>query len=267
MIGIYVITNLINNKKYIGQAVDIETRWKNHIRELNKGNHHNSPLQNAWNKYGMENFSFTILCECIEDDLNRLEIEYIEKYKTFMYREDKDVRGYNLTAGGDMGTRGRCGANATNTTKIICLNTMKVYDCAKLACDEYSIDASSLTNHLLRKPKRKSCGKSSNGEKLIWEYYDDKNSKEYYLKTKEEKLKLLNVSNTENVNPFPKRVVCLNNGLIFDTIASANDYAKVKGVGQACRLGYGCGFDNNGDRLKWMFYEEYLENIKESEVI
>ena len=40
--GIYSITNKLNNKKYIGQSLDIKSRWRQHIGELKKNNHANS---------------------------------------------------------------------------------------------------------------------------------------------------------------------------------------------------------------------------------
>lgn len=98
--GIYMIRNKVNNKAYIGQAVDIDVRWATHINELNGNKHINRYLQNAWNKYGADNFEFTIICQCLEQDLDRLEIHYIAHYHTF-YRDG----GYNLTLGGG-GSRG-----------------------------------------------------------------------------------------------------------------------------------------------------------------
>lgn len=269
MIGIYAITNLVNNKKYIGQAVDIEDRWKDHIRDLNNNKHHNPPLQNAWNKYGMDNFSFSILCECDVEELNKLEIEYIDKHKTFVYREDKDVRGYNLTIGGDMGMRGRYGADATNTKQVICLNTMKVYQCAKDACDEYGFFGAALTNHLLRKPKHKSCGKGINGEKLLWDYYDSDRDYDYYAKIRDEKMDILKINNNSlnKCKVKPKRVVCVNTHEIFDRICDANEKYNTKGVGQACRTGYASGKDDKGVPLKWMYYEDYIKLNNEREVI
>lgn len=48
--GIYKITNLVNNKVYIGQSVNIRKRWNQHVLELNKNIHPNIYLQSAWNK-------------------------------------------------------------------------------------------------------------------------------------------------------------------------------------------------------------------------
>ena len=56
--GIYVIENLLDKKKYIGSAKNIDKRWYQHKYTLNKNMHDNSYLQNAWNKYGKNNFIF-----------------------------------------------------------------------------------------------------------------------------------------------------------------------------------------------------------------
>ena len=61
--GVYRILNLVNNKVYIGStnARDgFSDRWYGHILAL-KNNENNKHLQNAWNLYGPENFSFEII--------------------------------------------------------------------------------------------------------------------------------------------------------------------------------------------------------------
>ena len=63
MIGVYYITNTANNKIYIGSSVNIGKRFIRHRNALNKGNHENSHLQRAWITYGIESFSFSMLCE------------------------------------------------------------------------------------------------------------------------------------------------------------------------------------------------------------
>ena len=80
MIGIYKIENLVNNKVYIGQSVNIEERWYSHIHSLEQGHHCNKHLQNAWNKYGSKCFSFTILELCTEDRLTEREQYWIDYY-------------------------------------------------------------------------------------------------------------------------------------------------------------------------------------------
>lgn len=66
MQGIYAIINKNNNKKYIGSSIDIDYRWEQHINMLNGLYHPNSHLQNAWNKYGEEKFTFNVV-EIVSD--------------------------------------------------------------------------------------------------------------------------------------------------------------------------------------------------------
>ncbi len=61
MIGIYKITNSIDNTNYIGKSKDIKTRIRKHKYRLTHGSHHNRHLQSAWDKYGAENFLFELL--------------------------------------------------------------------------------------------------------------------------------------------------------------------------------------------------------------
>ena len=93
--GIYCIENIINNKKYIGQSVDVDGRWSKHQSSLNKGDHDNDYLQKSWNKYGKENFKFYILEYCKKDELDEKENYYIDLYNTL----NRDC-GYNLKSGG-----------------------------------------------------------------------------------------------------------------------------------------------------------------------
>lgn len=98
MIGIYKIQNKVNGKVYIGQSVNIASRWKGHIASLRNNHHRNDHLQKSWNKYGEDNFDFSILCECNKEELDDKEIHYINYYKS----TDSEY-GYNLRDGGEGG--------------------------------------------------------------------------------------------------------------------------------------------------------------------
>ena len=94
MVGIYKITNKLDNKCYIGQSIDIETRWKQHIYE-GKKLRHKYKFYLALNKYGAENFLFEVIEECSLDTeiLNNRERYWIEYYNSY-------EEGYNSTRGG-----------------------------------------------------------------------------------------------------------------------------------------------------------------------
>ncbi|MBV4427145.1 GIY-YIG nuclease family protein [Clostridium tyrobutyricum] len=93
--GIYKITNLVNNKVYIGQSTDIKQRLCTHKSELKGGYHANYHLQRAWNQYGQSNFKFEILRECEEKLLDKMEVQWIRYYNS-----TNGNFGYNSDTGG-----------------------------------------------------------------------------------------------------------------------------------------------------------------------
>lgn len=95
MCGIYCIENLINGKKYIGQSVNIERRFSQHKSLLNNNKHENEYLQRSWNKYGSDVFSFYILCECNECNLDDEERHYIA-----IFDSTNENNGFNNESGG-----------------------------------------------------------------------------------------------------------------------------------------------------------------------
>ena len=103
--GVYLITNTVNSKCYIGQAINIRNRLKSHISNyINK--RYDNPLYRAFNKYGLDKFTYQLLDVLEENDykearkqLDILEIKYIETYNSYN-------KGYNQTKGGDGGILG-----------------------------------------------------------------------------------------------------------------------------------------------------------------
>ena len=91
--GIYKITNLTNQKVYIGQAADLASRWKDHIKAGLGIDTPNNILYAAMLKDGVENFSFEVLEECDRASLNDRETHYIQFYEAQSW-------GYNMTKGG-----------------------------------------------------------------------------------------------------------------------------------------------------------------------
>lgn len=92
---IYLITNLINGKQYVGQTIrDVNIRYKEHLEEALYTNR-NLHLYNSIRKYGISNFKLDIIETNIFDEktLNEKEIYYIQLYNTY-------ENGYNNTKGG-----------------------------------------------------------------------------------------------------------------------------------------------------------------------
>jgi len=102
--GIYQIKNLINNKIYIGSAIDLKRRKNDHFRNLIDDKHKNIYLQTSFNKHGEQNFEFSVI-EYIENTEILLEREqyYINKFF------DNCNNCYNMcpTAGNTLGRKHR----------------------------------------------------------------------------------------------------------------------------------------------------------------
>ena len=105
--GIYVIQNNINQKKYVGKALDIYRRIKAHVTALNtKDVNENRHLTNSWHKYGRESFSYYVIeyifdedKDILENKLKERELYWIEHLDT-LNRE----KGYNLR----LDSEGKC---------------------------------------------------------------------------------------------------------------------------------------------------------------
>lgn len=92
---IYIITNKINGKQYIGKTdyKDVSIRWNQHKHDYKRFK--DRPLYKAFLKYGIENFDFSILYDNLYgDELALKEMEMIILYDTYR-------NGYNATLGGD----------------------------------------------------------------------------------------------------------------------------------------------------------------------
>jgi len=103
--SVYVHTNLLNGKKYIGiTSQSVERRWQN-------GNgYKNTVFANAIRKYGWDGFTHDVLETGLsEEDAKSMEIRLIKEYDTM----DRNL-GYNRTAGGD----GAVGLVHTEETRL-----------------------------------------------------------------------------------------------------------------------------------------------------
>ena len=90
---VYCITNLLNNKKYVGLTTgSLKKRWSEHKSTKTE----KQIIHKALQKYGEENFSIEVLEECSSlNDLNKSEIYWIKKLNTLK------PNGYNLSNGGN----------------------------------------------------------------------------------------------------------------------------------------------------------------------
>lgn len=95
---VYQITNLTNNKRYVGSTENFEKRKERHFLDLKNGNHHCVYLQRSYDKYGISNFKMEIIHE--GDDFRNVEQtiindEYDVLYNTSRFSSGGDLISYH----------------------------------------------------------------------------------------------------------------------------------------------------------------------------
>jgi len=98
--GIYLIRCHANEKFYIGSAVNLDRRWRQHQHRLNNNTHTNPHLQNAWNKYGSDAFEFYTVEEVERTQLIIAEQAWIDLHWDLGVLFNKD-----RVAGSRLGTK------------------------------------------------------------------------------------------------------------------------------------------------------------------
>ena len=207
MCGIYKITNLVNGKCYIGQSVDIEDRWLKHKTSAFDSNRkeYEYPIYRAIRKYGIDNFSFDVVEKCEEDDLNQLEIYYIDYFQSHFYKN-----GYNLTNGGD---GGRLGSHIFQYD--FSGNFISEYTSIRSASRKTGIDHASIGRALN--------GTNQSAGNFLWTF-----SKDVNIRSMVEKLSNLNYSNGTK-DDWIIDVYDLNGNFIdtFNNSAEASEYFNI----------------------------------------
>lgn len=216
---IYITTNKINGKRYIGKkAFDKYLHWCNYLGS-------GITLKRAIKKYGNENFDTKIIEYCFnEQDACIKEQYWIEQYNAV---QSSDF--YNIAQGGDGGNtiggytneqklqlsqklsrqrKGKINLGAKNgvARKVICLNTMKVFDAIVNAAKEYNISKDAIQQCCSDSFPSHKTVTSPSGEKLQFEYYDE--NKEYQYVPYERQ--------------YPHKAIhCITNNKIYNTIHEA----------------------------------------------
>lgn len=286
---IYKITNLINNKSYIGQTVkEFNRRYSSGIEKSD-----NYYLRKSIEKYGIENFKVNKMLDVAfsKKELDAKEWSWIKIYKC----TDRNF-GYNIREGGEHGKHScetieklskslkgkNVGKDNPKSKKVVCLNTKMIFDSIHSA--EKELNITGIDNCCLK--TRNSAG-IINGIRLVWMYYDEyinstKEDIETVIKTAQEfiygeKNGFYNKKHTYKTrkkmsdnhydcsgskNPASRKVICLNTKEVFDTIkdASLKYNAPPTTLGLCCKgKRKSSGKLKDGTPLRWMYYEDWIK--------
>jgi group I intron endonuclease len=232
---VYVHTNKINGKKYIGQTCQIpEKRWKSGL-----GYQRNPYFYNAIQKYGWENFEHEILASNLTlDEANNMEEFYINKFDT-----TNNMNGYNMQSGGQNRTHideTKEKIRAAHLGKHVSEETKE-----KLRGKNSGENHPNYGHHRSEETKRK-IGEAQMGEKN--HMFGTHHNEEW----KENVRSKLIGSNSYKA----KITIQLSKDLEFikqwDCIVDAERALGITGIGAVCR-----GQRKTAGGFKWMFKEDY----------
>lgn len=260
---IYITTNHINGKQYIGQRkYDKQNKWKDYLGS-------GIILSKAIDKYGIENFSKEIIEECN----SKKELNEREKYWITYYNAVNSEHFYNIASGGDGGNtlagytdeeleihskklsnalKGviNQGANNPRAKQVICLNNMKVFN-TTVEAGKYG-NVCDVTIQSCCKGITHTAGTDPiTGERLQWEYYYP--GKEYKLK----------IIKKKNNHPNIRKIICYTTKEIFDSAKEASKKYNISesGIYSCCNFKYSTyGTLSDGTRLQWFYYDYYLSD-------
>ena len=88
--GVYIISNDIDHRIYVGSAINFKHRYRTHKSNLLKGEKCNVKLLNFINKYGIEHLTFTATESCSKEYILKLEQEYLDGLQPF------NENGFNI---------------------------------------------------------------------------------------------------------------------------------------------------------------------------
>ena len=242
---LYIITNLMNGKKYIGKR----SCWEQIEDDKYMGSGY--LLAKAKEKYGIENFEKKILlvCETEEEayEEEKKAIELVRAWENPMY--------YNI-AGGGRGT-GSGGSNP-NAKSVVCLNTGEVFNASTEVKNKYNISKVAVCECC--KEIRKSAGvHPKTGERLVWRWLEDYNQ--------------LNHQQIESIikgcqNGNRKGIICLNTKDVFCSLKSVKEkYPSIKiDTISSCALKKvkSAGFcPDTSEKLVWRYIKDYEKMTQE----
>ena len=291
---IYITTNMINGKRYIGQKKFCHG-WKTYLGS-------GTLFRKSLNKYGKENFKRDIVAIAYtKEELNNLEIQFIRNYNA----NDKD-KFYNITEGGEgcLGLSGELnsmyGKHHTKEAKekirkansgennyfygkhhteearkkiseankgkyignksifsksVICIDTKETFGSSREAERKYKYKAGTISA---------CCSKENmTAYNKVWMYLED------YNKLSSEEIEKLYKRNKQGINgefnPKAREVICLNTLEKFKTLKEAGEKYSIGRplISSCCSKVYKSVTSKEYGKLVFRYYDEYLNMSKE----
>lgn len=207
-IGIYLIANLCNGKKYVGQSWNIERRWYAH-----KNKEDNNHLKKSFSKYGIDKFSFKILKEFEENENTQRYLDIFEDIYILVFDTMDPEFGYNKKRGGSKGKH-------TDETK------------EKIRQSNIGINLGRKHTNETREKMRQSGINKHLGRRLSPETKEKIRLAHIGCKLG----KKLSAEHKEKINRTKlKKVQCVETGAIYPSVKEAIEITKVKQISSCAR--------------------------------
>lgn len=238
---IYLITNSINGKMYVGQTTKDKPvdRWKQHKRNMNYASYKRIALYRAMRKHGVENFTWEIIVADVPEALlDDLETNCIAAYNGYtkgynMLEEGNTMRGYKFSPevlahlskvrkGKEPANKGKkfpelSGKNSSRSIPVVCIDTNQRFHSAKEAATTMRLCHSSVIA-VCKGRRNKTKGYRFKYADGVYQGVESK-------------------SKQKGESPNAKKVVCVETGVVYSSILEASEAinASVSGISSVCR--------------------------------
>lgn len=267
---IYKITNINNGKVYIGQTKNKHNRKIQHFCKLRNNKHTNRHLQSSFNKHGEESFTYEIIDYCDIED-----VDAKEKYWISHFSSTDSKKGFNIEEGGCQ----------TKTLSQFTRNKIGKKTKARFQDPEQRRLASERAKKRFQDPQEREWLRTVNKGRIRGEDFREKisqihtgrkrpqSTKDAISKALSKRVKTAehcrNISkakmgqNAGGQNNRSKKVICLDNNKIFDSLRDAWEYFGVSKttMRSACQRKGRVGA-SDGKYYHVMYYEDYINGIK-----